>query len=158
MDVLRVREVLQPAGERERLQDCQLLILQRHSARMIHFAHHVRDRRFRFDHDDGDHGVRHVVLQLSRDDVAKLDGRPPVRLEIADQRERDLPVGPDLHGLRQLRVAVDLDAELVAQAEVVVGATGSVAPLSGPAASVGEAVASAATTANVSFRSVSLMA
>jgi hypothetical protein len=41
------------------------------------------------------------------------------RLEIADQREGDLPVGPDLDRLRELRILVDLDAELVAGAEAV---------------------------------------
>ena len=40
--------------------------------------------------------------------------------DVADQRQRDLAVGPDLQRLRELRVLVDLDAQLVAGDEAVI--------------------------------------
>ena len=84
---------------------------------MRHLAHHVDLRRQRLDDDDGDRRVGDVLLERRRDRVAQLDRRVAGRLEVADERQRDLAVGPDLHRLRQLRVLVDLDAQLVAGAE-----------------------------------------
>ena len=73
----------------------------------------------RLDDDDRDDRVVDVLLQRVGDRVAQLDRRLAGRLEVADERQRDLAVRPDLHRLRQLRVLVDLDPELVARAQAV---------------------------------------
>ena len=44
----------------------------------------------------------------------------PAAANVADQRQRDLAVRPDLQRLRELRVLVDLDAQLVAGDQPVV--------------------------------------
>ena len=62
------------------------------------------------------------VLQRRRDRLAQLRRRVAGRHHVVGERQRDLAVGPDLHALRQLRVLVDLDPQLVAGHEAVVGA------------------------------------
>jgi len=85
----------------------------------VHFAHHVRRRCGRFDDDDRDGGVRHVLLQRLRDVVAQLDRRETGGVHVADQRQRHFPVRTHLNRLRQLRILVNLDAQFVAGAEVI---------------------------------------
>ncbi len=67
------------------------------AARARHLAHHVDLAGTRFDHDDGDHRVGDVLLQRRRDRrrAAAIE-RAAGRDDVADQRQRDLAVGPDL--------------------------------------------------------------
>jgi len=59
------------------------------------------------------------VREKLLDGIAQFDRRAIGRLDVADQWQRDLAVGPDLHRLRELRVLVDFDAQLVARAQPV---------------------------------------
>ncbi len=74
----------------------------------------------RFDDDDRDHRVGDVLAQRGGQRVAQLCRRLAGRGDVAEQRQRDLSVRPDLQGLRELRVFVDLDPQLVARDEPVV--------------------------------------
>ena len=64
-----------------------------------------------------------VLYSLSErhEQIAQFGGGPALGGDVADERQRDLPSGRHLQRLRQLRIAVDLDAKLVPGDEAVVG-------------------------------------
>ncbi len=89
-------------------------------ARGVDFSHDEEFGWHGLDDDDGDDGVRVVFLERRRQPVAQLARCCPGGGDVADERQRDLSVGTDLQRLRQCRVLVDLDAELVTGDEAVV--------------------------------------
>ncbi len=118
-DVLRVRKVLEPPRHGECLQD-RHRSGQRQGTGLVDLAHHVDVRGDGLLHDDGHDRVGHVVLEHRRQPVAQFERREAHGGDVADERHGDLPVGPDLERLRELRVLVNLDAQLVARAQPVV--------------------------------------
>ena len=71
-------------------------------------------------HLDADRGVVLEVLGRALEDVRRdLVDRPAVRVDVADEVQRELAVGPDGDLLTELVVLPDVDLELIAGADAV---------------------------------------